>query len=194
MSRPVSHAILRALSERRGAVAQFGRAPESHSGGRRFDPGQLHQDRRSALREGSAPLGRTGARLGQRASTARLIPRPALRSRGARLLPRYASGDSSRRDGATGAFRKFSAAWSRSDRRGRKPRFDPGQLHQHVARACSGPAPYGRTGSRLGRMRPRPRAWSLAALSLPQREAPPSITSGDSSRRDQGACHIIAPP
>ena len=26
----------------RGAVAQFGRAPESHSGGRRFDPVQLH--------------------------------------------------------------------------------------------------------------------------------------------------------
>ena len=26
-----------------GAVAQFGRAPESHSGGRRFDPDQLHQ-------------------------------------------------------------------------------------------------------------------------------------------------------
>jgi hypothetical protein len=34
-------AILRALS--RGAVAQFGRAPEWHSGGRRFDPVQLHQ-------------------------------------------------------------------------------------------------------------------------------------------------------
>ena len=28
-----------------GAVAQFGRAPESHSGGRRFDPVQLHQHR-----------------------------------------------------------------------------------------------------------------------------------------------------
>src|SRR5215467_14409202 len=27
----------------RGAVAQFGRAPEWHSGGRRFDPVQLHQ-------------------------------------------------------------------------------------------------------------------------------------------------------
>lgn len=27
----------------RGAVAQFGRAPESHSGGHRFDPVQLHQ-------------------------------------------------------------------------------------------------------------------------------------------------------
>ena len=27
----------------RGAVAQFGRARESHSRGRRFDPGQLHQ-------------------------------------------------------------------------------------------------------------------------------------------------------
>ena len=29
--------------EKCGAVAQFGRAPESHSGGRRFDPDQLHQ-------------------------------------------------------------------------------------------------------------------------------------------------------
>src|SRR5262249_30996540 len=35
-------AILRALFPR-GAVAQFGRAPEWHSGGRRFDPVQLHQ-------------------------------------------------------------------------------------------------------------------------------------------------------
>src|SRR6266508_6974356 len=26
-----------------GAVAQLGRAPESHSGGRRFEPDQLHQ-------------------------------------------------------------------------------------------------------------------------------------------------------
>src|SRR2546430_17458771 len=33
-------AILPAL--RRGAVAQFGRAPEWHSGGRRVDPVQLH--------------------------------------------------------------------------------------------------------------------------------------------------------
>ncbi len=32
----------------RGAVAQFGRAPESHSGGRRFDPVQLHHYRRPA--------------------------------------------------------------------------------------------------------------------------------------------------
>src|ERR1051326_4053806 len=31
------------LAWRNGAVAQFGRAPESHSGGRRFDPDQLHQ-------------------------------------------------------------------------------------------------------------------------------------------------------
>src|SRR5450759_2449522 len=30
-----------------------------------------------------------------------------------------------------------------------------------------------RTGGRLGRMRPRSLAWSRAALSLPQREAPP---------------------
>ena len=37
-----THAILRAFV-RRGAVAQFGRAPEWHSGGRRFDPVQLHQ-------------------------------------------------------------------------------------------------------------------------------------------------------
>ena len=35
-------------------------------------------------------------------------------------------------------------------------------------------------------MRPRPLAWSLAALSLPQREAPPLGSSGDSSRCDPG--------
>jgi len=34
-----------------------------------------------------------------------------------------------------------------------------------------------RTGERLGRMRPRSPAWSLAALSLPQREALRSVTS-----------------
>ena len=31
-----------------GAVAQLGRAPESHSGGRRFEPVQLHQSFRVA--------------------------------------------------------------------------------------------------------------------------------------------------
>src|SRR5216683_5575603 len=30
-----------------------------------------------------------------------------------------------------------------------------------------------RTGGRLGRMRPRPPAWSLRSLRLPRREAPP---------------------
>src|SRR6266542_4989985 len=35
-------------------------------------------------------------------------------------------------------------------------------------------------------MRPRSPASSRAARSLPRREAPPSITSGDSSRRDRG--------
>ena len=40
----VSFAVLSCAPFRRGAVAQFGRARESHSRGRRFDPGQLHQD------------------------------------------------------------------------------------------------------------------------------------------------------
>ena len=49
----------------RGAVAQFGRAPESHSGGRRFDPGQLHQqefplDSATILRIAGRLLDRTG--------------------------------------------------------------------------------------------------------------------------------------
>jgi len=45
-------------------------------------------------------------------------------------------------------------------------------------------------------MRPRPRAWSLAARSLPRREAPPSITSGDSSRRQRelGRLEILLAP
>ncbi len=48
-----------------GAVAQFGRAPESHSGGRRFDPGQLHQQEfplnsATMLRIAARLLDRTG--------------------------------------------------------------------------------------------------------------------------------------
>jgi hypothetical protein len=78
-------AILRALFPR-GAVAQFGRAPEWHSGGRRFDPVQLHQPRRLRLLGNLADA--TAGRLGQRASTARLIPSLPSGSRGARLLPR----------------------------------------------------------------------------------------------------------
>ena len=35
---------LSAILSYRGAVAQLGRAPESHSGGRRFEPVQLHQN------------------------------------------------------------------------------------------------------------------------------------------------------
>ncbi len=41
---PPTHRMLFCAARwRRGAVAQFGRARESHSRGRRFDPGQLHQ-------------------------------------------------------------------------------------------------------------------------------------------------------
>src|SRR5947207_8028278 len=39
-----------------GAVAQLGRAPESHSGGRRFDPDQLHHLHQSVA---SSRLNRT---------------------------------------------------------------------------------------------------------------------------------------
>jgi len=42
----------------------------------------------------------------------------------------------------------------------------------------SGPAPRGRTAERLGRMRPRPLAWSLASRSLPRRGPPPSLALG----------------
>jgi putative endonuclease len=48
-----------------GAVAQFGRAPESHSGGRGFDPHPLHQPSPEALRKAKAatpePVPRRGA-------------------------------------------------------------------------------------------------------------------------------------
>jgi len=44
-----------------------------------------------------------------------------------------------------------------------------------------------RTGERLGRIRPRPLAWSLRSLRLPRRAPPPSLRSGDFARRERGA-------
>ena len=88
-TRPFGRAILRALFPR-GAVAQFGRAREWHSRGRRFDPGQLHQYRRRRLLE-DLPYGRRAAARPDADSTAALVSE--LRS-GSRRAIRFARPDS----------------------------------------------------------------------------------------------------
>jgi hypothetical protein len=62
----------------RGAIAQFGRAPESHSGGRRFDPDWLHQNRIFPDAGGHASVSSfpgqiTSPQLHARASAARFM-------------------------------------------------------------------------------------------------------------------------
>src|SRR6266536_3287624 len=112
-----------------GAVAQFGRAPEWHSGGRRFDPGQDFRPKALAAR---AAAERVRYRSTQSAAPLGTLCRAILRPR-------------------RGAVAQFGRApeWHSGGRR-----FDPGQLHQRRFRFARD-LRLRRTGERLGRMRPR---------------------------------------
>ena len=145
-----AHGILRALSPDRGAVAQFGRAPEWHSGGRQFDPGQLHQ-----------------------AAHRRQTPGTRLR----RLRRRYLECSSKPRiepstSGGSGGRQPAPRSWSApGPARGRAGQFDPGQLHQaRRLRSARGSAPCGAPARGLPNAvdrEPDPQA----PLRLPQRES-----------------------
>ena len=61
-----------------------------------------------------------------------------------------------------------------------------GEVYRRSAR--SGPAPFGRTGLRLARMRARPQAWPSRRFA-PVARTSSSLRSGDYSRRErQGEC------
>jgi len=63
--------------------------------------------------------------------------------------------------------------------------FDSTPHSQHVATRCGRDLRLRRTGDRLGRMRPRPLAWSRPRAPLPPRAPPPSVTSGDYARGER---------
>src|ERR1700693_3201293 len=149
-------------------------------------------------------LRRTGPQLGQRASTASLVPRSALRSRGARLLLRLlqetsraasvipdASEDSMCRDRT---LSQNLLAHDRPIARGVSSLASEAREESHAAGASGlratcyalreGPAPSAHRPAARPKGLDREPGPSLRA-SLPRRAPPPSVTSGDFARRER---------